>query len=71
MLYNVLIAVAVVSGIGLVCGIVLALASHFMAVKTDEKKKPSATVCPESTAAHADIRAVTDTRRLSPKAKQR
>lgn len=39
MLYNVLIAVAVVSGIGLVCGIVLALASHFMAVKTDEKKE--------------------------------
>ena len=37
MIYNILIAVAVVSGIGLVCGIVLALASHFMAVKVDEK----------------------------------
>ena len=35
MLYNILIAVAVVSGIGLICGIVLALASHFMAVKVD------------------------------------
>ena len=39
MIYNILIAVAVVSGIGLVCGIVLALASHFMAVKVDEKKE--------------------------------
>ena len=39
MLYNILIAVAVVSGIGLICGIVLALASHFMAVKVDEKKE--------------------------------
>ena len=39
MLYNILIAVAVVSGIGLICGIVLALASHFMAVKVNEKKE--------------------------------
>lgn len=39
MLYNILIAVAVVSGIGLICGIILALASHFMAVRVDEKKE--------------------------------
>lgn len=63
MLYNILIAVAVVSGIGLICGIVLALASHFMAVKVDEKRKPSALACLASTAAPAAIQAVTVMRR--------
>lgn len=38
MIESILIAVATVAGIGLICGILLALASHFMAVKVDEKK---------------------------------
>ena len=38
MLTDILIAVAIVAGAGLLCGILLAVASHFMAVKTDEKK---------------------------------
>lgn len=39
MIKSILIAVAIVAGIGLVCGLILALASHFMEVKEDEKKK--------------------------------
>lgn len=39
MIESILIAVAIVAGIGLFCGILLALASHFMAVKVDDKKE--------------------------------
>lgn len=39
MLKSILIAVAIVAGIGLFCGIMLALASHFMQVKADDKKE--------------------------------
>lgn len=38
MLKEILISVLIVAGIGLLCGIMLALASHFMEVKSDEKK---------------------------------
>lgn len=38
MIESILIAVLVVAGIGLVCGILLAVASHFMSVKENEKK---------------------------------
>lgn len=37
MLTDILIAVAIVAAVGLICGIVLSLASHFMSVKTDER----------------------------------
>ncbi len=37
MFTDILTAVAVVAAIGLLCGVILALASHFMSVKTDER----------------------------------
>lgn len=46
MIKDILIAVAVVVSIGIICGIVLALASHFMAVKKDEKAEKLRAVLP-------------------------
>ena len=37
MLFDILIAIAVVTVVGIICGVVLALASHFMGVKADER----------------------------------
>ena len=46
MIKDILIAVAVVVSLGIICGIVLALASHFMAIKKDEKAEKLRAVLP-------------------------
>lgn len=37
MITDILLAVAVVAAVGIICGVLLALASHFMSVKADER----------------------------------
>ena len=65
---NIIMAVVVVGGIGLIFGLLLAFAAHIFAVKKDERAEKIQAVLPGANCGSAAMRAVRHMRRRSQRA---